>query len=113
MAAEAAGVITTVITAAGKAIRIDIQDTPNGSEVKSGKQTGLKQNLGKKLAEILPILSMIKRRTTNKVCHQLMVAQGTVTESPKLRGFLGVPCPAWIAGAGPSTVPMEPLKGNG
>jgi hypothetical protein len=47
MAAEAAGVITTVITAAGKAIRIDIQDTPNGSEVKSGKQTGLKRNIGK------------------------------------------------------------------
>jgi hypothetical protein len=37
MAAEAAWVITTVIAAADKAIRIDIVETPKGKKGKKGK----------------------------------------------------------------------------
>jgi hypothetical protein len=41
MAADAAWVTATVIAAADKAIRIDIEETPKGKE--TGKQTGIKR----------------------------------------------------------------------
>jgi len=43
MAADAAWVITTVIAAAEKAIRMNIEETPKGSEGKHRKQTGIMQ----------------------------------------------------------------------
>jgi hypothetical protein len=105
-AAEAAWVITTVIAAADKAIRIDIEETPKGKEgirKADRNQTGNRHKpAGKSL-----ILSMRKGMRTATTCHRLMMAQVTVAELPKIRAyFFGVLRPAWMAGGSPSAVPM-------
>jgi hypothetical protein len=84
-AAEAAWVITTVIAAADRAIRIDIEETPKGKEGEIRKaemnQTGNRHKpAGKSL-----ILSMRKGMRTARLCHRLMMAQVTVAELPKIR----------------------------